>query len=129
MRANYNNYARQISSTTVFLERFFENLLFHGKNELKNRFCHISWKEEEQVQSAISKCQNVTLEESSVLKIIAANPRITQKMIADTIRKSDRTVKRITSSLQKKGLLSRKNGKRNGVWEVLSVTREKTGSA
>ena len=119
VRANYNNYAQQISSTTVFLERFFENLLFQGKNELKNRFCHILWKEEAQIQSDISKCQNVTLEESLVLKIIAANPRITQKMIADAIKKSDRTVKRITSSLQEKGLLSRKNGKRSGIWEVL----------
>lgn len=119
VRANYNNYAQGISATTVFLERFFENLLFRGKNELKNRFCHILWKEDAQVQSAISKCQNVTLEESLVLKIIAANPRITQKMIADAIKKSDRTVKRITSSLKERGLLSRKNGKRNGVWEVL----------
>ena len=25
-------------------KRFFENLLFHGRNELKNRFCHILWK-------------------------------------------------------------------------------------
>lgn len=119
VRANYNNYSQGISSTTVFLERFFENLLFQGKNELKNRFCHILWKGDEKHQSAISKCQNVTLEESLVLKIIAADPKITQKMIGDAIKKSDRTVKRITSSLQEKGLLVRKNGKRNGFWEIL----------
>ena len=27
--------------TTVYLERFFENLILQGKNELKKRFCHI----------------------------------------------------------------------------------------
>ena len=119
MENHNNNYAQGISSTTVFLERFFENLLFQGKNELKNRFCHILWKDDGKRQSAISKCQNVTLEESSVLKIIAADPGITQKKIAHSINKSDRTVKRITSSLQKRGLLVRKNGKRNVFWEVL----------
>ena len=100
---------------------FFENLLLGSNNELKNRYLHIDFAQYT-VQSDKkddSKCQNVTLEESLVLKIIAANPRITQKMIADAIKKSDRTVKRITSSLQEKGLLSRKNGKRSGVWEVL----------
>jgi len=43
---------------TVYLERFFENLIFQGKNELRNRFCHILWREkkssppEVQIQSA-----------------------------------------------------------------------------
>ena len=31
MKKHNNNYAQGISSTTVFLERFFENLLFQGK--------------------------------------------------------------------------------------------------
>ena len=86
---------------------------------MQKKRCHILWKDDEKRHSAISKCQNVTLEESLVLKIIAADPGITQKMIANSINKSDRTVKRITSSLQEKGLLVRKNGKRNGFWEVL----------
>ena len=34
VRANFNDYQQGISSTTLFLERFFENLLFDGKNEL-----------------------------------------------------------------------------------------------
>ena len=86
---------------------------------MQKKRCHILWKDDGKRQSAISKCQNVTLEESLVLKIIAADPGITQKKIAHVINKSDRTVKRITSSLQEKGLLVRKNGKRNGFWEVL----------
>ena len=119
VRANYNNYAQGISATTVFLERFFENLLFHGKNELKSRFCHILWKSELPVQSAISKCKNCTLEETAVLEFLKENPRATQKMIAERIGKSERTVKTLTRALQEKNLLARKNGKRDGVWEVL----------
>ena len=119
MRANYNNYAHGIAATTVFLERFFENLLFHGKNELKNRFCHIRWQDETAVQSANSKCINCTLEEVAVLDFLKQNPHATQKMVAEKNDKSERTVKTITKALQDKGLLARKNGKRNGVWEVL----------
>ena len=70
------------------------------------------------VQSAISKCKNCTLDESAVLQLIADNPKITQKQIAEAIKKSERTVKSITVSLQEKGLISRKNGKRNGSWEL-----------
>ena len=119
VRANYNNYAQQISSTTVFLERFFENLLFQGKNALKNRFCHIHWKPEYLSQSATPKCNFCTLEESAVLDFLKENPHATQKMIAKKIGKSERTVKTLTKTLQEKKLLARKNGKRNGVWEVL----------
>lgn len=119
VRANYNNYAQHISSTTVFLEKFFENLLFQGKNELKNRFCHILWKPEDLSQSATPKCKNCTLEEATVLDFLKENPHATQKMIAEKIGKSERTVKTLTKTLQEKKLLARKNGKRNGVWEVL----------
>ena len=119
VRANYNNYSQGISSTTVFLERFFENLLFQGKNELKNRFCHILWKEDMPVQSANPKCKNCTLEEAAILDFLKQNPQATQKMIAEKISRSERTVKTLTKALQEKGLLVRKNGKRNGFWEIL----------
>ena len=121
VRANYNDYQQNIASTTVFLERFFDNLLFNGQNELKNRYCHIRWNADTQSQSATPKCKNCTLEESVVLQLIESNPQITQVQIAEIIKKSVRTVKSITVSLQEKNLISRKNGKRNGSWVVLSA--------
>ena len=124
VRANYNDYQQNIASTTVFLERFFDNLLFNGKNELKNRFCHIRWNPDAQSQSAIPKCKNCTLEESAVLQIIKSNPKITQVQIAEKINKSVRTVKSITVSLQEKNLISRKDGRRNGSWVVLSAGKD-----
>ncbi len=36
-RANYNDLGKGISATTIYLERFFENLLMGYQNELKNR--------------------------------------------------------------------------------------------
>jgi len=37
VRSNYADYSKGIDSTDVFLHRFFENILFDGKNILKNR--------------------------------------------------------------------------------------------
>ncbi len=62
---------------------------------------------------------NCTLEELAVLKAIEDNPKITQTEIAISIKKSASTVKRITSCLVDKGILIRRNGRRNGWWEIL----------
>lgn len=45
VRANYNDLPNDINATTLYLERFFENLLFGGNNELKNRYLHIAWQD------------------------------------------------------------------------------------
>jgi DNA-binding MarR family transcriptional regulator len=62
-----------------------------------------------------------TLEENFVLEFLKTNPKATQKEIATHIQKSERTVKTITSNLQQKNLLERRNGKRNGFWVVKNV--------
>lgn len=66
-----------------------------------------------------SKCKNCTLEEVAVLRIVQQKPTATQKEIATEIGKSERTVKAITASLQKKNILQRINGKRNGYWAIV----------
>ena len=78
------------------------------------------------IQSAAAgapKCNNCTLdctlEELAVLRVIAANPSITQKDLAAEIGRSERTIKTRTVALQEKGYLRREGGKRNGHWEVL----------
>ena len=65
VRANYNDWQKDIHATTEFLELFFENLLMNAGHELKNRYMHIDFQNESAIQSAtgkISKCQNGTLE-------------------------------------------------------------------
>jgi len=128
VRANFNDLKNNIHATTEYLMRFFGNLLFNEHNELKNRYLLVDWKEINDFQSAkseetkVSKSNictlNCTLEEHFVLEFLKNNPHATQKEIASHIRKSERTVKTITITLQQKGLLERKNGKRNGYWIV-----------
>ena len=55
----------------------------------------------------------------TILKVLRDKPSITQKRIAELTGKSERTIKRRTVEMQKKGLIQRENGKRNGRWEVL----------
>lgn len=120
VRANYNDLQNNIHATTVYLGQFIENLLTGANHDLKNRYMHIDYTEKSQsATSEVSKCKNCTLEELAILKEISNNPLITQKDLADTIGRSERTVKSRTVELQEKGLLRRKNGKRNGQWEVL----------
>ena len=69
-----------------------------------------------------SKCQNdtlkCTLEELAVINILKINAKAKQEDIAMQIEKSLRTVKRIMASLSEKGVITRENGKRSGVWVV-----------
>ena len=120
VRANFNDLQNDVHNTTVFLEQFMENLLTGAHHDLKNRYMHIDYSETAQsANPEISKCKNCTLEELAILREISNNPSITQKALAEAIGKSERTVKSRTVDLQDRGLLRRKNGKRNGQWEVL----------
>ena len=140
VRANYSNLQEGVTETTVFLERFFRNMLLGETTPLRNREMHLDWKPETDVQCAKTdtqsangsvqsansalplppKCKNCTLEEIAVLRVIQQEPSATQKYIAFQIGKSERTVKSITSRLTEQGILVRKNGKRNGYWEIVN---------
>ena len=139
VRANYSNLQEGVTETTIFLERFFRNMLLGETTPLRNREMHLDWKPEADFQSANSgfqsanesvqsanpalplppKCKNCTLEEIAVLRVIQQEPAATQKYIATEIGKSERTVKSITVRLTEQGILVRKNGKRNGYWEIV----------
>ena len=131
VRANYTNVLQGVSYKPLFLERFFRNMLLNENHPLQNRELHLDWQatnDHEQVQSAnqsakedeivLSKCKNCTLEELAVLRILQQTPSATQKQIAAAIGKSERTVKTLTVNLTNKGIISRRNGKRNGYWEI-----------
>lgn len=128
VRANYNNFGKGIYATTEYIEAFFRNLILSEHNELKNRTMLVQNTPTQEVQSAKipeetnSKCKictlNCTLEEIAVLNFLQERPKATQKEIAAHIGKSERTVKTITINLTEKGIIERKNGKRNGFWEI-----------
>ncbi len=124
VRANYQNIPEGIGCDDSFLVLFFRNLILGERNELHNRDMHISGIGAKSASTDIPKSKictlNCTLEESAILRCIMDNPQITQKDMAATIGKSERTVKSITSRLAEKGILVRVNGRRNGWWQIKS---------
>ena len=81
VRANYNNLQKGIHSTTKFLELFFSNLLLGTNHELKNRYMHIDFVDENALQSInpkVSKYQfdtlDCTLEELGGFRIGCKEP-------------------------------------------------------
>lgn len=122
VRANYFNRERGIAPDLSYLEKFLRNLVLGEQNELKNRYLHISVQSDKESDSKGKICPlNCTLEELTVLRFLKDNPKATQEMIAKHIHRSERTVKSMTVRLTEKKYLVRKNGKRDGWWEVLVV--------
>ena len=116
VRANYKNFEKNIFEDFSFLERFFYNLLTNANNDLKNRYTHI-----DNIQSTENnnlKNNNYTLEDQAIINILKRNSTITQEEISKEINKSLRTVKKYMADMQEKGLIERKNGKKNGEWIV-----------
>ncbi len=124
VRASYKGL--NISPTTEFVELFLRNLILGENNVLRNRDMLVGSTlpptHSQSITIDSSKFQfdtlDCTLEEIAVLKIIQENPKLTQIEIAKAIKKSASTVKRITSTLAENGILIRKNGRRNGWWEI-----------
>lgn len=124
VRANYSNLQEGIYSTNKFLEMFYSNLLMETNYELKNRYLHLDYKQDE-IQTAKKDVSNgkiclkeLPFEEKTIIEVIITNPKITQKEIASKIGKSERTVRNKITNLKEKGILERVNGKKNGKWEV-----------
>ena len=116
VRANYKNFEKNVFEDTSFLERFFYNLLTGSKHKLKNRYAHIDYVQEENQNEV--KSNNQTLEEQAIINILKEDPRATQEEIATKINKSVRTVKSYMAEMQNKGVIERKNSKKNGEWIV-----------
>ena len=125
VRANYNDLQNSVHATTKFLEMFFSNLILGTEYELKNRYMHVDYVDDnsQSVTPKAPKSQfdtlECTLEELTVLRLIYKNPSIKQKELVAETGKSLSTVKRIMESLQKKDYIRRVDGKRYGKWEVL----------
>ena len=135
VRANYNNLQKGIHATSEYLEMFFENLLLGAQHELKNRYLHVEYENEAPVQSAnaeISKCQNgtlnCTLEELAMLQAVKANPTITQKELAVAVGKSERTIKRRMTDLQKKAIFAMPTESETAIGKCWSISRDRKGS-
>lgn len=117
VRANYKNFEKNIFEDTSYLEKFFFNLLSDTNYELKNRYTHIDYKNENNKENL--KKITYTLEEQAIINIIKNNESIKQEEIANLIGKSIRTVKTLMKEMQDKNIIKRINGKKNSKWIIL----------
>jgi biotin operon repressor len=135
VRANYQDLPSGVDRTTEFLELFFRNLLMGEKNELKNRYLHIRWKErgdgvaegdmdygsEKTSKSSEKKAkstQKTVKSSEKILRLISENPTITTEVLAERIGISTRAVEKHLANLKSKGLLLRIGPDKGGHWEV-----------
>lgn len=140
VRANYQNLPAGVERTTEYLELFFRNLLMGEKNELKNRYLHIRWKEmaggvaEEPTEISTQKTV-VSSEKSSgkaevgsekkqkssekILVMISKSSTITTEQMAARLGITPRAVEKHLSNLKAKGLLRRVGPDKGGHWEIV----------
>ena len=69
------NPAKGIEQTDEFLKRFFENLLKGTDHELKNRFLHINYKENEQVAISDRPSDRPSDQALLIMKILIDGPK------------------------------------------------------
>lgn len=117
VRANYRNFQKNVFEDISFLEKFFFNLLSDTNYELKNRYMHIDYSQDDSKNTLSSI--NYSFEEQIIINIIKKNESIKQEEIASLIGKSVRTVKTIMKRMQEKGIIKRMNSKRDSKWIVL----------
>lgn len=117
VRANYKNFEKNIFEDISYLEKFFYNLLSNTNYDLKNRYTHIDYIQD--TSNKDLKNKDYTLEEQAILNLIKENSFIKQEEIAHIIGKSIRTVKTKMTEMQEKGIITRKNGKKTGEWQIL----------
>lgn len=133
VRANYQNIPLGVERTMEFLELFFRNLLMGEKNELKNRYLHIRWKEmaggvaEEPLAGSTQKTdvysqkgtQKTANSSQKILDMMVENAYITTEAIAKELGISRRAVAKHTAKLKEKGVLRRIGPDKGGHWEVV----------
>ena len=69
--------------------------------------------------NGILKNDNMTNNELTLLGILFSNPSISLSDASDRMGISRRTVSRIVTSLQDKGIVERKKSKKQGSWKIV----------
>ncbi len=126
VRANYEDLAHGVHKTDKFLVRFFENLLLGAEHELRNRYLHVDWTEQDSTSanggvkvgngganSGVSELQR------QILALIEQNPHVTATEIAEQTATPRRTVENNLKRLKERGIIARQGADKNGKWEII----------
>lgn len=109
VRANYKNALKGIDYTSVYLERFFRNLLLGDKWDLRNRYLHIhatdEWKVQQNLEGGTNNQQEEYKHGSSTgqvqVKLSTDNANIKRLIIV--IGNQELSVKSMMNALELKG--------------------------
>ena len=120
VRANYTNIKKSIYMNTSFLEKFFENLLLGKNNELKNRYTHIRYTENNE-KTSVENDKNFGIKDKTsvqIIELMKENPSITLQQVAEKIGLSKRAIEMQVKKLREQGKVNRIGATKNGLWEV-----------
>ena len=123
VRANYTNLKKNIHETTVYLEKFLRNLLLGEKNELKNRYLHVSGAFEENVGVNVGvNDRNVGVKlnktQNKIVELISNNQHCTIEEMAKYANVETRTIERNLKTLKEKNVVERIGADKNGHWII-----------
>lgn len=118
VRSNYTNVQKGIRENSIYLERFFRNLLLGEHNELKNRYTHIRYTEEV-AKGSEKKFGEKQKSSEIILALLNNNPKLSARKIAEELGKSSRAIEKQIAVLVKKGYLRREGSPKGGHWVVL----------
>ena len=137
VRANYKNLKAGIEENTVYLERFFRNLILGENNELKNRYTHIDYdeyikkfgengKSSEKNQSINDTAKitqkitvKITVNQQKIIDVIKENPFVTQEELSSIVGIARLNINKNMKKLQEQGIIKRIGADKNGHWEVI----------
>ena len=135
VRANYNNLQKGIQENTVYLERFFRNLLLNEQNELKNRFMHIDYDEyikeypakfgiNDNVKITQKITVKITVNQQKIIDEIKKNPFVTQDELSLIVGIAKLNINKNMKKLQEQNIIRRVGADKNGHWEIVKTDKE-----
>ena len=101
--------------TKEFLNKFFENMLFQGTNELDSKYLIISNTDEENVGVNVG-VKTV----DGILSLIESSSRITILEMAEQLNKAPRTIERTIQKLKQDKKIARVGSDKNGSWKIIN---------
>ncbi|MDR3129384.1 MAG: Fic family protein [Tannerellaceae bacterium] len=135
VRANYNDYTKNIYASMEYLNRFFENLLLGRPHILRNRELHIRFMAaiKDTNKLGVSKDAanglsvndvkrlgiNLNKNQEKILELIVSNPKVTIVEMSKQLSVSETAIENNIKKLKEKCLLTRVGSDKTGHWILL----------
>ena len=148
VRANYQDLKNGITYTTEFLNKFFDNMLFKGKNSLDSKYLVITIGVKDKnlgvkdknvgvkdknvgvnSKNVGVKDKNVGVKDKNVgvktkdkvLDLIKKNNKITISEMATTLKMTTRSIERAIQNLKQNNVIVRIGSDKTGFWQILNI--------